>query len=243
MERGRRKRKLQENKGETATQLQIPFKHPTTVLIAGPTSCGKTHFLLQLIEQGAIQPAPQRVVCVYGEWQPAYDQLRNIGSRIRTKMQFVRNPTPEEMAELYETFNPEIRNLIILDDQMTNSKIGSCDGGLTKLFAQGSHHRNLTVIYIVQNLFNQSREMRNVSLNSHYLILFKNARDKTQVRTLGQQMYPTDSLFLLRAFEDATGKPHGYLVIDLHPTSEDSMRIRTDILGDSTIIYQPTKSI
>jgi hypothetical protein len=223
--------------------MQIPFQHPTTVLIAGPTSCGKTHFLLQLLGHGAIQPAPQRVVCVYGEWQSAYDQLRNVGSRIRAKVDFVRNPTPESMAELYETFNPAVRNLIILDDQMTNSKIGNCDGGLTKLFAQGSHHRNLTVIYIVQNLFNQSREMRNVSLNSHYMVLFKNARDKTQVRTLGQQMYPSDSHFLLRAFEDATRKPHGYLVIDLHPSSEDALRIRTDILNASTIIYQPAKPI
>jgi hypothetical protein len=180
---------------------------------------------------------------VYGEWQPAYDQLRKIGARIHAKMEFVRNPTSEEMAQLYETFNSNVRNLIILDDQMTNSKIGSCDGGLTKLFAQGSHHRNLTVIYIVQNLFNQSREMRNVSLNSHYLILFKNARDKTQVRTLGQQMYPTDSQFLLRSFEDATRKPHGYLVIDLHPNSEEALRIRTDILGGATVIYQPTKPI
>jgi hypothetical protein len=222
--------------------LQIPFRHPTTVLIAGPTSCGKTHFLLQLLANEAFQPAPQRIVCVYGEWQPAYDQLRKIGSSIRAETEFVRNPTPEAMAELYETFNPSVRNLLILDDQMTNSKIGNCDGGLTKLFAQGSHHRNLTVIYIVQNLFNQSREMRNVSLNSHYLLLFRNARDKTQVRTLGQQMYPTDPQFLLRAFEDATKKPHGYLLVDLHPSSEDSLRIRTDILG-STVIYQPVKPI
>lgn len=217
---------------------QLPFRHPTTILIAGPTSCGKTHFLLDVLAKNVIRPPPQRVVCVYGEWQPAYEKMRKRSLRRKTKLEFVRNPTQEAMAEMYETFKPATRNLVIIDDQMTNSKIGNCDGGLTKLFAQGSHHRNLTVIYIVQNLFNQSREMRNVSLNSHYLILFKNPRDKTQIRTLGQQMYPNNPKFLLASFEDATKKPHGYLVIDLHPKTEESERIRTKIF-DETEIYQP----
>ena len=222
---------------------QIPFLHPTTVLIAGPTGCGKTQFLLKVLSSKAIQPAPQRIVCVYGEWQSAYEEMSRIAKQLGVKLEFVNNPTADAMADLYESFNANVRNLLILDDQMANHQIRKDQGGsLTKLFAQGSHHRNLTIIYIVQNLFNQSREMRNVSLNSHYMVLFKNARDKTQVRTLGQQMHPRDPHFLLGAFEDATSKQHGYLVIDLHPTAEDSVRIRTNIF-DTTIVYQPAKPI
>ena len=31
-------------------------------------------------------------------------------------------------------------------------------------FTKGSHHRNLSIIYIVQNIFHQGKEMRNISL-------------------------------------------------------------------------------
>lgn len=213
------------------------------MLIAGPTGCGKTQFLLKVLSSKAIQPPPQRIVCVYGEWQPAYDEMKRIVKKQNAKLEFVNNPSADAMADLYESFNSSVRNLLILDDQMANHQIRKDQGGsLTKLFAQGSHHRNLTIIYIVQNLFNQSREMRNVSLNSHYMVLFKNARDKTQVRTLGQQMHPRNPHFLLEAFEDATSQKHGYLTIDLHPSAEDSTRVRTDIFN-TTIVYQPAKGL
>jgi predicted ATP-dependent serine protease len=58
------------------TSIQLPFTHPTTVLIAGPTGSGKTQFLLQVTQNQAIQPPPKRIVCVYGEWQPAYDKIK-----------------------------------------------------------------------------------------------------------------------------------------------------------------------
>ena len=35
--------------------------------------------------------------------------------------------------------------------------------------------------------------MRNISLNIHYIILFKNPRDSQQISTLARQMYPGNS--------------------------------------------------
>ena len=226
------------------TSVQVPLRHQTTVLCAGPTGCGKTQFLLRLIAEGGIQPSPQRIICVYGEWQPAYDKLREIAKKLRATIQFVHNPDSEAMAQLYESFSPSTRNLLIIDDQMANTQIkGDQGNSITKLFAQGSHHRNLTIIYIVQNIFNQSKEMRNVNLNSHYLVLFKNPRDKTQARTLGQQMYPTNPAFLLDAYEDAVKTRYGYLLIDLHPSSDDRLRVRTEIFDKTTTVYQPLMPI
>ncbi len=181
---------------------------------------------------------------MYGEWQEAYDKLRIIAERkLKANIQFIHNPDAVGMAQLYDSFRPRTRNLLIMDDQMGNSQIKSDQGGsITKLFTQGSHHRNLTIIYIVQNVFNQSKEMRNVSLNSHYLVLFKNPRDKTQARILGQQMFPMEPGFLSAAYEDAIRRKFGYLLIDLHPSSDDATRVRTDIFG-STVVYQPAKPI
>ena len=82
-----------------------------------------------------------------------------------------------------------------------------------------------------------------MSLNSHYLILFKNPRDSLQITTLARQMYPGQSQFLLEAFQDATREPHGYLVIDLKPATNDDERIRTNILDrQRQIVYKPIHS-
>ncbi len=44
------------------------------------------------------------------------------------------------------------RNLMVLDDLMAQS---SKDKRIADLFMRGSHHRNLSIIYIVQNIFHQ----------------------------------------------------------------------------------------
>ena len=59
------------------------------------------------------------------------------------------------------------RNLIVFDDQMIDA---GKDQRIVNLFTRGSHHRNLSVIYIVQNVFHQGKG--SISLNSHYLVLF-----------------------------------------------------------------------
>jgi hypothetical protein len=69
------------------------------------------------------------------------------------------------------------RTLIVLDDLMAQS---GKDKRISDLFTKGSHHRNLSIIYIVQNIFHQGKEMRNTSLNAHYIVLFKSPRDKSK---------------------------------------------------------------
>ena len=66
-----------------------------------------------------------------------------------------------------DSINPETRNLFIIDDMM-----GEKDGVISKLFTKKSNHGNLSVIYIVQNLFHQSKEHRTISLNASYLYNF-----------------------------------------------------------------------
>ena len=72
-------------------------------------------------------------------------------------------------------FDVNKRNLIAFDDQIIDA---SKDKRIVNLFTRGSHHRNLSVIYIVQNLFHQGKGSLSISLNNHYLVLFKNPRDK-----------------------------------------------------------------
>ena len=89
-------------------------------------------------------------------------------------------------------FDVNKRNLTVFDDQMIDA---SKDKGFVDLLTRGSHHRNLSVIYIVQSLFHQGKGSLSISLNSHYLVLFNNPRDKFQILFLTKQMYPRQNDF------------------------------------------------
>ena len=75
-------------------------------------------------------------------------------------------------------------------------------------------------------MFQQSKSSRTISLNSKYMVLFRNERDKNQIKTLAQQM---QTPHLLLAYEDATSMDHGYLVVDFHSRTNKELRLRTDI--------------
>ena len=115
----------------------------------------------------------------------------------------------------------------MFDDQMIDA---NKDKRIVNLFTRGSHHRNLSVIYIVQNLFHQGKGRRSISLNSRYLVLFKNPQDKLQILTLAKQMYPGQTDFVLKQYEKAVKRPFGYLLIDLKTTTQDNCRLRTSVL-------------
>jgi hypothetical protein len=62
--------------------------------------------------------------------------------------------------------------------------------------------------------------------------LFKNPRDASQSSHLGRQIYPDDAKYFREAFDDATTKPYGYLLIDLRTTTPDDLRLRTSVFAD-----------
>jgi hypothetical protein len=61
--------------------------------------------------------------------------------------------------------------------------------------------------------------------------MFNNPVDPQPIATLGRQMYPSRRNFLLQKFNGATKEPYSYLVVDLKPTTPDSLRVRTDVMG------------
>ena len=203
--------------------MTLPFKHPFTCLIAGPTGSGKTVFTVRLIENAPtlIEPSPERILWCYGVYQKFFNNVKNV--------EFV-----EGLPDI-ESFDGKQRTLLIIDDLMHET-----DQRVSKLFTQVSHHKNLSVLYLTQNLFYDSKQNRTISLNSHYLVLFKNARDATQISHLASQMYPGKSKFMIEAYRDATSKPFSYLLVDLKPDTEDRVRVRSNIFpGEQTCVYVP----
>ena len=201
------------------------WKHPFPALVAGPTCCGKTQFVKRLLEAGEdmIDGAPENIIWCYGMYQPAYDEMQ------RT----IRNLTFIEgvPSDLESMINPSIRNLIVLDDLMQEL---SNSNRITNLFTKGCHHRNLSVIFLLQNIFHRGKELRDMSLNCHYLVLFKSPRDSSQVNHLAKQMFPGHTKYMQESFQDATSKPYGFLFCDLKPETPTDFRLRTNIFPEET---------
>jgi len=109
---------------------------------------------------------------------------------------------------------------------------------VTDLFTKGSRHRDLSVVYIVQNLFNNGKEHRTISLNGHYIVEFKNPRDASQIVHLAKQVYLGKVKAVQEAFKDATSTPFGYLLLDFKQCTPDKLRLRTKVFPDeTTVVY------
>ena len=179
------------------------WKRPFPALIAGPTCCGKSQFVKRFLESGekVIDGAPESIIWCYGIYLRTYDEMQ----RSIPDIMFVEG-VPSDLETL---INPSIRNLVVIDDLMR--ELGN-DQRITNLFTKGSHHRNLSVIFLLQNIFHRGKELRDVSLNCHYLVLFKSPRDSSQVTHLAKQMFPGHTKYLQELFQDATKRPYGYLL-------------------------------
>ena len=199
------------------------FIHPFTAIIAGPSSLGKSMFCMRIIRiaQECIAPPPERIVFCYSVYQTIFDQYPNV--------EFV-----EGLPDL-NMFDGVKRTLLIIDDLMheTNEII-------SKLFTRVSHHKNVSVVYLTQNLFNNNKHNRTISLNAHHMILFKNVRDATQVQCLARQRFLKKSETMMQGYKDATEKPYEYLLVDLTQPMDDRYRLRTKIFpGEVGEVYVP----
>jgi len=164
----------------------MKFKHPFSCIVSGPSGSGKTSLVirfLQKIRHLCTEPKfAGGVLWCYGEKSAVPFHLpANIG---------IHEGVPEDFGSA----NSEPSH-VILDDLLTDVYSKQVYG----LFTRGSHHRNIRVILITQNLFHQVRFCRYMSLRTHYIVAFKNVRDKKQFTFMASQVYPEDSVGLYNA--------------------------------------------
>lgn len=209
--------------------MSIQFKHPFTAIVAGPTSCGKTYFINKVLQhlQLLSDTTFERIIWYYDEWQPLYAAPSN------TLIEY------KQGAPDTSEFTGTKPVLIIIDDLMRETGSSVVD-----IFTKGSHHRNLSVFYITQNIFHQGKGQRDISLNANYIVFFKNPRDRAQIMHLARQLNPEEPKFICEAYRDATVKPHGYLMIDLKQDTDDDYRFVSNILPEEypTVAYIPKKT-
>ena len=70
--------------------------------------------------------------------------------------------------------------------------------------------------------------MRNVHLNTEYVVLFRNPLDKGQFGHLARRLELKHSKALVDAYVDTTSRPYSHLLVDLKPHTPDALRYRSN---------------
>lgn len=200
------------------------------MIVAGASGTGKTQFVKGLLEEGLVTPSFTTVYWFYSEWQPAYETFPS-------HVKFVPG-LPESFDNYGDSTTPRC---MVFDDLMVE-----CSGKsvVREAFLQKRHHANMSVVLILQNLFCQGKEMRNIHLNTQYVVLFPTPRDKSQFSYFARQVEPERTKFLSEAYKDAVSRPYSHFLVDFKPHTPDLLRYRSNTLTrDKQIVYVPREGI
>ena len=195
-----------------------------TMCVSGPSHSGKTTFVLTLLDRRhEIFSCPtNRVIWCYGIYQHTLNQT------LQEKGYLLHN-------NVINTADIEPNDIVVLDDLFHETK-NSQD--VTAMFTKAAHHVPCFIIFITQNLFPPGKEARTRSLNTHYLVIFKNPRDKSQIEFLARQIVPRNSKGFIQVYESATERPHSYLFLDLTQECPEQYRFRSNLFDGPITIYK-----
>ena len=188
------------NKEEHDVRLKENFK----LFISGPSRCGKTFFVSDLLENinNFAKNPPSTIIYVYKVWQAKFDEMKSIVHMFIKDNENVVNQI-KRLARGQSIF-------VIFDDLLNSSSLPD----ISNLFTVDGRHMNMSMAFLTQRMFVNNEHFRQISQNCDYFVIFKNPRNSSEIRTLAQQITP-GSLDLVDIYINATQKPFSYLFINL----------------------------
>ena len=203
----------------------MELKWPATFIVAGPSLCGKSTLVSKMVTSpNCFDRVPTEIVIAYSRMQHLYQNLIH-NSQIPIRL----------IDGLPENLKTKPGTLLIIDDLQNEA-----GKAVSNWFTKNAHHYNTSVVYLVQNIFLKSPEHRTASLNAHYIILFKNPRDATQILHLAKQFAPNNPRYVVDAFKQATERPYGYLMLDFKQETDDLFRLRDSVFANTHIFVDKT---
>lgn len=209
----------------TFTEEDLKIKAPAGVIVAGPSMSGKTTWIKNLIKYARemISPPPAHILFCYGIYDPQLHEFEEMGCELY-------NGVPD--MEFLDSKPKPL--LMIMDDQYTDvtSKY------LQDLFTKVIHHKNITVFFVTQNLFDKVTKV--ARWNSQHIVLMDAPSDQQNIQSLGKQIFPGEMSFFRDALKKATSKPYGYVFLTLRSGTHPALKVRTNIFpGEIQTVFRP----
>ena len=193
------------------SSIDMRLKAPFTSVVSGPTGSGKTKYMIQLIKgaHSVTTSPPVEIIYCYGAWQKDFEALEEMGVRMH-----------EGLLNESEVPTDGKPRWIVVDDLMEEVSGG---GTMNNLFTKYSHHRNLSVFFLIQDLF--KKKNRTLTLNAQYMFLFKNPRDKLFIDNLARQAFPGKVKQVRQVYEKVTQDPYSFLLLDMRQETDERCRL------------------
>ena len=202
---------------------EFQLKHPFSIMVVGPTSCGKTHFVMELLESSKMKDF--NIEWNYNQYQQTYTDFQRAVGKGRVKLS---RGLPKYNDEDLRDLNPVKKTVIVIDDLMEEAKNSKL---VSKLFTQG-RHRNVSVILIMQNAFPKGKYNTEIARNAMYMALFKSPADREQISRLGHKMFEKVNNVFMQIYRNVTNKKYGYVLIDNTPEMDADHQIVSDIFTE-----------
>jgi hypothetical protein len=220
--------------------FDMRFKNPCAFILAGGSQSGKTTLTLNILRNAnylfETPECTQNILFFYNEWQSAYESI-STEENFKKKLHFINKlPTVDFVKEKTLAFKGRGGSIVVIDDFQNR-----LNNDIATIFQNVCHHYDVTVFLLVQNIFPPVKAFRDISLNAQYIVLFKNARDGSQIVNFLKQFAPGNSKGLGDLFREVTESTYSYMLFDVHPTTPKKLRIRSHILPSegTTRVYVP----
>ena len=188
--------KLSADKIPDARDAIFPLQ-PSRILIAGAPGCGKGNMALRIIGS---HPKPYDTITVVHLCPEETDEYKILGDSVKMRGE-MDLPEPED-------FKRDKRNLLIIDEVSCIGKPLAWKKKLDRIMNFTSTHKNVTVLYLVQNAFDAPVGVRRACSG---FCLFKSP-DTTMIKTLGRRLGIKD---MHEIFEELNFGKHDSLWIDM----------------------------
>ena len=213
--------KLVEGLVVDSPELQKPFR----LIVAGGSGSGKSCFVQKLVETNHFNSSFKRIRYIYP------DYLDECPMEFDTDLPVTSTSGLPSCSSLSSI---ESNSLVILDDLML--EVAKCDD-IARLFTVIARKKNISVVLIVQNIFQQGKAFRNIRLSATHIVLFKfYAGVSSNYRLLRE--VGLSSFIPKKLMEEIYSTKFNYIYLDLHPNRHnDFSSVRSNIFDKYSSVY------
>ena len=201
------------------------WKKNFKVFVAGPSSCGKTIFSCDTIQNWPLisRQAFHAIIYCWNKWQPKYEDMRQLVTH------WVKDD--ESMISKIKSIARGQPVLIIFDDAINSKSLPE----IANLFMIDGRHSNMSMMFLTQRMFDKDKSFMQISRNSDYFVVFKNPRDASEIGRLAQQLTP-GKRSLIGIYEEATKDPWSYLFIDLTQECPPEVKYTSHLFDENGVV-------